>query len=101
MLRAREEHACKRGRLYQHRVGVPTDCTAEHIQAFLPDGCKVKADALECAWRADVFGVPFARPWGKWTPAGAAMEVVKRCWMDAVELGYEAACPYRDIDIQW
>ena len=96
---ASREEGLKKARHYPPRVEVDDNVTLKEIQDLLPAGCRASHDTLDSAWRVRAYEKSLSRSFTKWSPGGAAFEIIKKSWEHSLELGYEFENPFANLAI--
>ena len=66
------------------------------VEMMCPLGAKTKFDANDSGLRVSYRGLSRSKALAKWTPGGAAQQLINITWTYAIENGFELEAPFEN-----
>lgn len=73
--------------------------TPADLTLLCPAGCRFGIDRIDQSWRLSAWGRRHARAWQLWGVEGAAKELLRLAWRQAIDEGYETKCPFENLGV--
>ena len=68
--------------------------STQDVEMMCPPGAQIKFDANDSGLRVSYRGLSRSKAFAKWTPEGAAQQLINITWTYAIENGFELEAPF-------